>query len=103
MSVTVSLTGLVAYDGYNFTLVVYAAGNSDGQSVTLSMAGEAGGNSGSDLTTSATTRQISQGIGNAYNTFTGTVTSGTLTFTANLNSGQSIDCVNGFQLLLSTP
>jgi len=85
---TVSLTGLAAYEGDNFTLVVYTAGNSDGQGVTLGMTVEAGGNSGSDLTTSATTRQISQGIGNAYNTFTGTVTSGTLTFTANLNSGQ---------------
>ena len=88
-SVTVTITGLAAFTNNAFTLVIYVAGDTSGQGVTLSMTGEAGGNSGSDLTTSATTRQISQGIGNAYNTFTGTVTSGTLTFTANLNSGQS--------------
>jgi hypothetical protein len=97
-NVTVSVSGLTPWVGKSFTLVIYAAGNASGQGATLSLAGATGGNSGSALTTSATSRKISAGIGVAYQTFTGTLSGGTLTFTGNLNSGQTFDIVNGFQL-----
>jgi hypothetical protein len=101
-SVTVSLTGLAEYTNSAFTLVVYGAGDTSGQGATLQLtAGATGGNSGSTLTTTATSRQISAGLGVAYNTFTGFLTGGTLTFTATKNSGQSYVIVNGFQLRLS--
>ena len=103
-TITVSLTGMTAYAGANLTLVIYAAGDTSGQGATLNLSGASGGNTGSALTTSATSRQISAGSGVAYNTFTGTVGgSGTLTFTANIPSGQSFTTVNGFQLYLTAP
>jgi len=103
-TVTVSVTGLTAYAGANLTLVIYAAGDDSGQGATLNLSGASGGNTGSALTTSATSRQVSAGSGVAYNTFTGTVSgSGTLTFTANILSGQSFTDVNGFQLYLTAP
>jgi hypothetical protein len=103
-TITVSLTGLTAYAGANLTLVIYAAGNSSGQGATLRLSGASGGNTGSALTTSATSRQVSAGAGVAYQTFTGSVGgSGTLTFTANFNSGQSFTTVNGFQIQLTAP
>jgi hypothetical protein len=47
---------------------------------------------------------VSAGSGVAYDTFTGTVGGGgTLTFTANIPSGQSFTTVNGFQLYLTAP
>jgi fibronectin type 3 domain-containing protein len=100
-TVTVSLTGLNAFTNKAFTLTVYAAGDNSGQGATLSLTGATGGNSASVLTTSATSRQISAGLGVAYQTFTGIITNGTLTFTAATNSGQSFTVVNGFQLQVS--
>ena len=95
---------MTAYAGANLTLVIYAAGDDSGQGATLNLSGASGGNTGSALTTSATSRQVSAGSGVAYNTFTGTVSgSGTLTFTANILSGQSFTDVNGFQLYLTAP
>ena len=101
-TVTVSLTGLAAYNGYSFTLMIYGAGNANGQGDTLHLTtGASGGNSGSTLTTSATSRQISAGNGVAYQTYTGTMNAGTLTFTATgLNT---FAIVNGFQLQLAAP
>jgi len=101
-TVTVSLTGLTAYNGYGFTLVIYGAGDTSGQGDTLNLtAGASGGNSGSTLTTSATSRQISAGNGVAYQTYTGTINAGTLTFTATGLTTFAI--VNGFQLQLTAP
>jgi hypothetical protein len=103
-TVTVSVTGLTAYAGANYTLVVYAAGDNSGQGATLNVtSGASGGNTGSTLSTTATSRQASAGSGVAYTTFTGTINGGTLTFTANILSGQSFTDVNGFQLYLSAP
>jgi hypothetical protein len=103
-TVTVSVTGLAAYAGANYTLVVYAAGDNSGQGATLNVtSGASGGNTGSTLSTTATSRQASAGSGVAYTTFTGTINGGTLTFTANILSGQSFTDVNGFQLYLSAP
>jgi hypothetical protein len=103
-TVTVSLTGLTAYAGANYTLVVYAAGDDTGQGATLNVtSGASGGNTGSTLSTTATSRQVSAGSGVAYTTFTGTINGGTLTFTANILSGQSFTDVNGFQLYLTAP
>ncbi len=100
-AVTFSLTGLSEYEGSMLTLVVYAAGDSNGQGATLRLSGAEGGNSGSALTTTATSRSINAGLGVAYNTFTGVLTSDALTITANAN-GSPFTCVNGFQLLLTT-
>jgi hypothetical protein len=92
---------LAEYTNSAFTLVVYAAGNASGQGATLTLTGATGGNSASTLTTTATSRQISAGLGVAYNVFTGFLTNGTLTLTATKNSGQSYVIVDGFQLWLS--
>jgi hypothetical protein len=100
-TVTASITGLAPYTNSAFTLVVFAAGNSAGQGGSLTLNGATGGNAWNTLTTTATTRQISSGIGVAYNTFTGILTNGTLTLTSAVLSGQSFTAVNGFQLLLS--
>jgi len=102
-TVTVSLTGLTKYTNSPFTLVIYGAGDGAGQGVALQLAaGATGGNTASNLTTSATTRQISAGNGIAYQTYTGTLTNGTLTFVAT-NSGSTYAIVNGFQLQLVLP
>jgi hypothetical protein len=101
-----SITGLSGFTGDSFTLVLYAAGNTAGQGATLTLTGATGGNTGSPLTTSATSRQISAGLGVAYQTFTGTLTNGTLTVTGTENAGQSFTVLNGFQfqvaILVST-
>jgi hypothetical protein len=103
-TVTVSITGLTAYAGANYTLVIYAAGDNSGQGANLNVtSGASGGNTGSTLSTTATSRQVSAGAGVAYTTFTGTINGGTLTFTANILSGQSFTDVNGFQLYLTAP
>jgi hypothetical protein len=104
--INVSLSGLSAYDGYAFTLVIYGAvdtsvgvGNS---AATLAMtAGAAYGNSGSTLSISATNRMISSGIGDAYNTFTGTINGSTLSF--KLNGTATWTFLNGFQLQMVSP
>ncbi len=99
-TVTVSLTGLAPYMNSSFTLVIYAAGDNSGQGGSLTVQGAAGGNTASTLTTIATSRQISAGLGVAYNTFTGILTNGTLTFTSTELSGQAFTDINGFQLQL---
>jgi len=102
-SVTVSLTGLASYTNCAFTLVVYGAGDTSGQGIALRLTGGAtGGNTASNLTTSAASRQISAGIGIAYQTFTGLLTNGSLTFVAT-NNGSIYTIVNGFQLQLVLP
>jgi len=100
-TVTISLTGLAEYINSGFTLVVYAAGDASGQGSSLTLTGAAGGNTASTLTTTAASRSVNAGIGVAYNTFTGVLTSGTLTINASAN-GSGFTCVNGFQLLLTT-
>jgi hypothetical protein len=102
--VTVTLTGLSAYNGASFTLVVYAAGDNAGQGASVSLtSGATGGNTGSTLVASATSRKISAGSGVAYVTYTGTITGGNLTFVAAPLSGQSFTVMNGFQLQISAP
>ena len=103
-AVTVSLTGLTKYTNCPFTLVLFGAGDASGQGATFQIiAGATGGNTASNLITTATSRQISVGIGIAYQTFTGTLTNGTLTFTAAKNAGQTYVIENGFQLQLVLP
>lgn len=97
-----TLSGLTAYDGKAFTLVVYAAGNNSGEGNTLTL-------SGASTATGSTTgadRNINNGVGDAYQTFTGTVTGDTLTITAAPNDTFSGDNggnteVNGFQLQIA--
>jgi hypothetical protein len=102
-SLTVGLSGLSAYNGAGFTLVVYSGVGDPSQGANLTLAGATGGNTTSTLTVSADTRQISAGIGHAYNTFTGTINSGTLTITAAPNGSSPFFGVNGFQLLIKLP
>ena len=103
LTIQFSLTGLTGYTGDNFSLVLYAAGNAAGQGATLTLTGATGGNTGSNLITSAASRQISAGVGVAYQTFTGTLTNGTLTINATENAGQTFTVLNGYQLQLITP
>jgi len=96
--VPVTITGLGVYTNSAFTLVAYA-GMDPGQACTINITtGATGGNTAGTLATTSATRKLSDGIGVAYNEFTGTLTNGTLTFTV---SGASFHGPNGFQLLLS--
>jgi hypothetical protein len=97
-SFPVSLSGLSAYIGSSFTLVVYSGVGDPGQGASLTLAGGSGGNSHNTLLVSADTRQLSAGIGHAYQTFTGTITNGTLTITAAPNVNPTFFGINGFQL-----
>jgi hypothetical protein len=100
--VTVTLTGLSAYAGADFVLVVYAAGDSAGQGASISLpSGASAGNTGSASVVSGTSRSISAGPGVAYTTFYGTITGGNLTITASALPGQTFSVMNGFQLKLS--
>ena len=102
-NVTITITGLSNYRGANVSLVLYAAGDDSGQGATLSISGVIGGNTGSSLSTSATSRQLSEGTGVAYQTFTGTLNEGILTINATELSGQNFTAVNGIQLYFSAP
>jgi fibronectin type 3 domain-containing protein len=97
-TVTVSLNGLAPYTNSPFTLVVYSAGDNSGQGGSFVLSGATGGNTTGALNTSGVSRQISAGPGVAYNTFNGTLTNGTLTFTCTAVNGQQFTEVNGFQL-----
>jgi beta-glucanase (GH16 family) len=98
-----SIGGLSPYANSLFTLVVYA-GTHGAQTETITLTGgAAGGNTGSALTTSSASRQLSAGAGVAYNTFTGVLTGGTLTFQVAGGVPQNSRLlVNGFQLQLTT-
>jgi regulation of enolase protein 1 (concanavalin A-like superfamily) len=101
-NITVNLTGLSAYRSADFTLVVYAAGDTPGQGASVSLTGGAsGGNTGSALVVTGSSRSLSAGPGVGYTTFTGTLTGGTLSIVASPLSGQAFTCFNGFQLRLS--
>jgi hypothetical protein len=99
--VSLNLTGLSPYEGDIFTLIVYAAGDTIGQGATLNLTGVTGGDSTNTLTTTGSSRQLSLGNGGAYQTFTGTLTNGTLGITASIPSGGSYAIVNGLQLQLA--
>jgi len=104
--INVSLSGLSAYNGYAFTLVIYGAVDSSvgvgNSAANLAMtAGAAFGNSGSTLSITAASRKISDGIGVAYNTFTGTINGSTLSF--KLNGTATWTFLNGFQLQMVSP
>lgn len=88
--------------GDSFTLVVYGAGDHAGQGDQMSLSGDmTGGNSGATLFTTGEDRDISNGIGDAYNIFTGTVGSSgqiqivTSPFTTDGSTNSEIE---GFQL-----
>ncbi len=98
--VTLSLNGLGEYLDSAFTLVIYAAGDTNGEGDLLTLAGTTGGNSASPLTTAGDTRQISAGVGHAYNVFTGIITNNTLTLTCATNGLNPNAVLNGFQLQL---
>ena len=102
---TTGINGLTAYNGYPFTLVVYAAIGDANQGSSLSLAGATGGNTGSTLVTTGVSRSITNvppgGIGVSYQTFTGTLNTSALTITA--SQGSTYHGVNGMQLLLSDP
>jgi hypothetical protein len=100
-TLTFDISGLSSYIGDTFTLVTYAAGDSNGQGSNLTLtAGGTGGNTSTTLTTSATDRKISIGLGDAYNTFTGTLSGSTLTVHAAALGG-NYNGLNGFQLQLN--
>ena len=99
-----TLTGLSAYTGDSFTLVVYGAGNNTGNGDLITL----GGTSTATGKTTGVDRDITQGVGDAYQTFTGTVTGDSLTITASPNdtaTGEDFqgpfDQVNGLQLQLT--
>jgi hypothetical protein len=100
-TVSANITGLAPYMNSAFTLVIYAAGNAVGQGGSLALTGATGGNAANTLTTAASSRRISAGLGVAYNTYTGVLTNATLAFTSAILPGQAFTAVNGFQLQLS--
>ncbi len=94
--VTVTLSGLDAYTNDTFELVVYAAGDKTGQGANISLSGGVlGGNTGSTLVTTGTDRMISNGQGDAYQIFNGTISGDTFSIT-------DFTEINGFQLEIST-
>ena len=94
--VTVTLSGLSAYTNDTFELVVYAAGDRTGQGANISLSGNvSGGNTGSTLTTTGTDRMISNGQGDAYQIFNGTISGDSFAIT-------DFTEINGFQLEIST-
>jgi len=97
-NITLSLTGLTAYNGDTFTLELYGAGNQVGQGSTFTLSGSS---TASDFT-SGTTRTIATGPEDSYDTFTGTISGGTLGIDVTSNgSSQNIAIINGFQLELT--
>jgi hypothetical protein len=104
---THTIGGLSGYAGSKANLVVYAGAPSARPEQIAITGGASGGNSGSTLTTSSTSRSISAGAGVACQIFTNlTLTGSNLVFTvnetgsaANANAGY----VNGFQLQVSAP
>jgi len=97
---TVSVTGLSPYINSPFALVVYSAMGAN-QGATITLAGATGGTSTNTVTTSGATKQLSLGIGVAYQIFTGIVTNGTLALTLSANNDPNFHGCNGLQLLLS--
>ncbi len=94
---SISISGLTA--GYTFSLVLFGAGDEVGQGSKYSLGGATGGNSGLTLQTTGTDRNIANGIGDAYNTFTGTISpGGMLTVTIATNGTTQYSILNGFQL-----
>lgn len=94
---------LDSYVGRAFTLVIYGAGAGQYQGDSLSLSGATGGNSASVLTTSAFDRKLSSGSGDAYQTYTGTLTSTDLTITALSYGGTGYTAFNGMQLEFAVP
>jgi hypothetical protein len=90
--------------GDTFTLVIYGAGDSSGQGDVITLSGDVtGGNTADTLDTSAIDRDITNGIGDAYNTFTGTIgASGEITIVLNPNTtvdpNNTNSALDGFQL-----
>jgi fibronectin type 3 domain-containing protein len=99
-TVNVSLSGLSQFYGSPFTLVIYSGQGSVNATAMNITAGATGGNTASALSATGASRKISAGIGVAYNTFTGTISGSTLTFTDSPN-GTNFSAMNGFQLMLS--
>jgi hypothetical protein len=83
--------GLSAYDGRGYTLVVYSS-LGDGTTSAITVGG------GTKYTT-GTSMDIANGEGDAYQTFTGTVTSGQVGFTVSGNPNGSV--LNGMQLAIA--
>ena len=104
---THTLSGLAGYAGSIANLVVYAGAPSTQPEQIAITGGVTGGNSGSTLTTTSASRQISAGAGVAYNIFTNLMLTGSnLVFTVN-ETGAAANAnaayVNGFQLQVSAP
>ena len=104
---THTIGGLSGYAGSKANLVVYAGAPSARPEQIAVTGGASGGNSGSTLTTSSTSRSISAGAGVAYQIFTNfTLTGSNLVFTVN-ETGSALNAnagyVNGFQLQVSAP
>jgi len=101
----ISIGGLSAYTNSPFTLVIYAADPNSPVTETLAITnGATGGNTASALTTSSASGSLTNspgGVGVSYNTFVGTITNGTLSFTVSGGVADGHTGVNGFQLLLS--
>jgi PEP-CTERM motif len=97
-----TISGLVAGD--TFTLVIYGAGDQSGQGDIMTLSGDmTGGNTADTLDTSAIDRDITNGIGDAYNTFTGTIgASGQIQIVLAPNTAVNAQngdaALNGFQL-----
>jgi hypothetical protein len=104
---THTISGLSGYAGSAATLMVYAGAPSAQTQQIAITGGASGGNSGSTLTTSSTSRSITNGVGVAYQVFTNlTLTGSNLVFTVN-ETGAAVNVnagyVNGFQLQIGAP
>ena len=102
-----TISGLTSFAGDTFTLVVYAGAPAAATENLAITGGYSSLTSATNLTTTSTSRQLSAGIGVAYNTFTGTIgASGNLTWNVSqsgVGTYQVGDYYNGAQLELVTP
>ena len=90
--ITVTFTGLIV--GEHFDLVGYGSGDGQGQGSSFALTN--GLQTFGPLLTTGNDRLISGGIGDAYQEFSGTLTSGTLTLSVSANTLASI--LDGVQL-----
>jgi len=93
---TLTFTGLSAYTGDPYEIVLYASGDSAGQGGTYTLTENAV--TGLTLSTTATNRMISGGVGDAYQVFTGTILGGDITLTGAYANSSQFAPINGFQL-----
>ncbi len=94
-TITGTYNNLSAFNGDGYTLVVYAAGNNPPQGSVVTVNGQT-------LTVAGDSRNITTGVGHAYQIFTGTITNGQLLASVAPGTG-GFAILDGAQLQIDLP